>query len=403
MKNPIDVDVAIIGGGPAGSAAALALLSYTDRKVLLVERSAFEAPRPAEAVTSAISPLLRFLHVEPALSVRSARPAGDAAAAWGGAEPRCHPGLFIGEGEGFVVDRRAFDASLCEAVKARGGGVLLRHELFRAEWVDGLDGVHWNLLFTNTAGTGSEHVAVRARYAIDASGRRACLARQLGVRAHREDALAGVSLRFSPQASSSAALASGSSVDRVEPAQILVEAAPDGWWYSALEPDGQLLAVFMTEASIVRDLRLGERDGIRAALLQAPLTRARVAGRLAPDAPHVLSACSRRLTEVSGPGWVATGAAVASFDPISAMGLEHALWSGTQAARLVEDCLLGPSELGEEYAADLQQRYQHYLQLRQRYYRLEQRWAERPFWRARHDPDSRRRPLTTEAESFFSY
>ena len=133
MANLIEVDVAIIGGGPAGSAAALALLSYTARKVLVVERTAFEAPRPAEAITSAISPLLRFLQLEPALSARTARPAGIAAAAWGGAAAGDCPGLFIGEGEGFFVDRRAFDASLCEAVAARGGHVLLHHKLLHTK------------------------------------------------------------------------------------------------------------------------------------------------------------------------------------------------------------------------------------------------------------------------------
>jgi len=47
-----EVDVAIVGGGPAGAAAALTLLRYTPRRVAVIERSAFETPRVGEAASS---------------------------------------------------------------------------------------------------------------------------------------------------------------------------------------------------------------------------------------------------------------------------------------------------------------------------------------------------------------
>jgi flavin-dependent dehydrogenase len=315
-------------------------------------------------------PLLGFIGASHVLSACTAQAACAAAAAWGGPEPMVRHALFTSQGDGLLLDRRAFDAQLCEEVAARGGHLLLRHRLRRVERC----GEHWHLELVSAA---REPVVLRCRFAIDASGRRASLARQLGVPAHCDDALVGVALRFAPPPASAAG-------DHAEPAATLVEATADGWWYTAPVPDGQLIAVFMTDAPLLRALRLTEPDGVRQALASAPYTRARLVGREAPARPQVASACSRRLTQAVGPGWAATGDAAASFDPLSSMGIGHALWSGTHAARLAEDVLLGPSSFAAEYSDVLQQQYRQYLQLRQRYYRLEQRWPERPFWRCRH-------------------
>lgn len=402
---PLEVDVAIIGGGPAGAAAALTLLRYTKRRVAVVERSAFEAPRVGESTTSAIVSLLRFCDAEAVLAAPISQPACAAAAAWGGPEPMVRHGLFTAQGDGVLLDRRAFDEALRQQVAARGGHLLLRHELQQAE----RDGGHWSLTL---AGPDGAPVALRARYVIDASGHRTSLLRQLGVASRRDDALVGVSLRFAapevakapevaraPEVAEARVAAEGGDGGEgaplpAEPAVTLVEAIPDGWWYTAPLPDGQLVAVLMTDAPSVRTLRLTEREGLRRALLQAPLTRARVIGRAAPAAPQVSSACSRRLLELSGPGWAATGDAAASFDPLSSMGIGHALSSGTHVARLADEALAGSSKLERSYGEALTQQYQQYLQLRQRYYRLEQRWADRTFWRARHSVEPRRVRVT---------
>ena len=366
----LEVDVAVVGGGPAGAAAALTLLQYTGRRVAVIERSAFEQPRIGESTASSVVGLLRFVGASHVLSPPTVRAACASVAAWGGPEPMVRQAMLIGQGDGLLLDRRAFDARLCGEVEARGGRVLLHHGLRRAS----RRGAHWQLELVGATG---EPAVVRCRFAIDASGRAARLARQLGVRSQRDDAMVGVALRFAPRAGDGAG-------EPAEVAATLVEATPDGWWYTAPVPDGSLIAVFMTDAPLVRALRLTEPDGVRRALDPAPCSRARLVGREAKDPPRVVSACSRRLGELAGPGWVAAGDAAASFDPLSSMGIGYALWSGSQAARLAEDTLLGPSRFADDYRDAMQHQYQQYLALRSRYYRLEQRWPDRAFWRCRH-------------------
>ncbi|HEY0781575.1 MAG TPA: tryptophan 7-halogenase, partial [Thermoanaerobaculia bacterium] len=78
------IDVCIVGGGPAGTAAALTLRRYSDLSVAVVERSAYDTVRYGETVPPTLQPLLRYLGVwEPFLAQRHL-PAFGTSASWGG-------------------------------------------------------------------------------------------------------------------------------------------------------------------------------------------------------------------------------------------------------------------------------------------------------------------------------
>lgn len=60
MPVPIAADVAIIGGGPAGCAAAISL-ALSGLRVALLERTSYGPARVGETLPPAVQPLLREL------------------------------------------------------------------------------------------------------------------------------------------------------------------------------------------------------------------------------------------------------------------------------------------------------------------------------------------------------
>jgi flavin-dependent dehydrogenase len=81
---------------------------------------------------------------------------------------------------------------------------------------------------------------------------------------------------------------------------------------------------------------------------------------------------------VAGPGWLATGDAVASFDPLSSQGIVTALILGRAAGEAT-------TEPGEPYAyaATVERLVAGHLADRLAYYALEHRFASSRFWSRR--------------------
>ena len=75
-------DVAIIGGGPAGSAAAIAL-SRSGHSVALIERTRYGAPRIGETLPPDSRPLLDRLGVTKQFHAEHHVPAPGIISAWG--------------------------------------------------------------------------------------------------------------------------------------------------------------------------------------------------------------------------------------------------------------------------------------------------------------------------------
>jgi len=333
-----DFDVAIIGGGPAGAAAALTLLRYSRLRPVIVERSSYDTWRAGETLSPGVLPLLAYLGAESVLTEQTQRRAYATSAAWGSTDVVSRDFLFTGGGDAWHLDRARFDASLAQLVTERGGTVL-----------------------TNTAWP----IELASRFVIDASGRHAAYARTHGARAAIDDHLTGLVAIFEGGEESGTAT--------------LVEAVEDGWWYSARLPGNRTVVAFMTDADVVRTARHGWEERL------PHHTRHRVASASLDHGPVVCPAHSQILEPVIGDGWIAAGEAAAAFDPLSSMGIGYAIASGIQAARIAAATLAGNSEHARLYAADVRRHYDAYLARRQAYYAIEQRWPDSPFW-ARRQP-----------------
>ena len=346
-------DIAIVGGGPAGSAAALTLLRYSKLRPVIIERSSYDGWRVGETLSPGVLSLLDYLDAADAFAAQGQRRAYGTSAAWGGPDVLSRDFLFTGAGDAWHLDRLRFDASLAALVKERGG------EVFTNCVVESVSD-QWRLELSNGA-------EITAKWVIDASGRHAAFARRQGARADVRDHLTGLVALFESEANGDAST--------------LVESASDGWWYSARLPEGKLVVAFMTDADIIRDARLHERDVWLEHLEQTRATRRRVEDRQSClSGPVVCPAHSQILDPVAGEGWVAAGDAAVGFDPLSSMGIGYAISSGIQAARIAAS---GNAEHAQLYARDVALHFRAYLARRQAYYALERRWPEAPFWSRR--------------------
>ena len=85
----------------------------------------------------------------------------------------------------------------------------------------------------------------------------------------------------------------------------LVEAAPDGWWYSARLPEDRAVVAFMSDTDIVREQRLHDATEFLALLETSHATRARIGeveiihGR--PPVPHSRRSSTSRTATAGSP------------------------------------------------------------------------------------------------------
>jgi flavin-dependent dehydrogenase len=359
-----ETDIAIIGGGPAGTAAALTLRRYTSRRVMIVERDAYEAPRLGETVSSAISALLDYLGASECLKDSGAVRSHANAAAWGADQLIVRDHMFTGRGSGWHLDRRSFDLFLADAARNMGTTTLRNTRLRSASIAE--DG-GWLLALE-----GENKGLIHAAHVIDASGRTAAFARLAGVTKQSVDRLVAIAAYFQ-------GLDSTSTVHTT-----FVEAEEHGWWYGAPLPHGKAIAMFMTDARSVKSLGFTEWQHFYARALETRHVSGFIAGADPIKQLHIHSANSQRIHPVIGDRWVAVGDAAASFDPLSSLGIGHALSSGIQGARISDARLAGDNELADAYPSDVARLWDEFLVRRTAIYQAEKRWQNATFWRDRH-------------------
>lgn len=352
MKAPITV----LGGGPAGCAAALTLRRYLPDipVIMLVRPVAAETFKAGETLAPGVLPLLEYLGLREAFVQQNHLPCGGTASAWGASHPVARSYLFTGRGHGWHLDRARFDAwLLAHAVEA---GVRLVQD--RPSTVAFADGT-WQIEVESGDTVHTDAI-------VEATGRTSWFLRQQAIAPTRHDALVAEARWF--QHDDDEAAAEGA----------LVEAVADGWWYSATLPSKRGVAMFMTDSDLRSHASWEERLGV------APATSRRLVSWRATGEAANRVANSQCAAAVVGKGWVAAGDAAAAFDPISALGIGFSLRSGMEAARVAVGYLEGDTAPADEYATSMRRIVADYRARLEGIYRMEQRWPEGPFWSRRH-------------------
>jgi FADH2-dependent halogenase len=346
-----DHDVAVIGGGPAGSAAAGAL-ARKGRRVLVVEREVF----PRFHIGESLLPLSRSAFRELGIAERVANA--------GFVEK--HGATFApdDDSERFRIDfasspevpdpvtnhvpRAEFDALLLDHAAACGAEVLQGARAHEATFEP--DGVR--LSFDDASG---ERRSVRVRYLLDASGRYGFLARRLGLRVPDPE-LRKVALF---------AHFSGTPADGVTPGDIRIITSEDlGWWWLIpLEDRMSVGRVFDAENDPRRRGESPEETLTRCIAASAFVAKALAgAERLGPARCEGDYSYSTRA--YGGDRFLLLGDAGSFLDPVFSTGVELAIYSALEAVESVERALannqgLGGRELGR-FARRQRRRYRFF-------------------------------------------
>ncbi len=342
------VDVAVIGGGPAGAVTAL-LLARAGVDVRLYERSRYDTLRLGETLPPSVNPLLRELGLWDRFDRLESVPSYQTASAWGGAEPADRSFLFSPYGHGWHVDRAGFDRMLADAAEDAGARVLRACHVQRV-------GRRGNSLFV----VADEQVCASA--VVDATGRAAKVARALGAEREQFDRLVCAARVFG--------------LDMHPVGDTFIEAVEEGWWYTSPLPGGERLIAFFTDASRAVHGRLATNGGWAASLAETDHVR-----KLANGIPHgdvrMTNCASHELLPSVGPDWIAVGDAALAVDPLSSGGITFAL----RCARAAAEVLLNGDRTA--YQDLIASAAREYRQVRTKIYGWEQRFAESDFWRLR--------------------
>jgi flavin-dependent dehydrogenase len=350
------LDAAIIGGGPAGAAAAISLRQLApEATIAIFDAASSDGWRTGETLAPGAESILDSLGVLAAFHQQGFVESFGTRAVWGSPQPAENDFLFGLRGRGWRLDRARFDAMLREQAAAAGVEVRRGWPLTESDGEAG----NWRLSFH-----GGE---CEARFVIDASGRAARFAVDRGARRFVDDRLAGVVVRY----------------DGGQHGDTLVEAAECGWWYSVSVPGGSTVAAFMTDSDLIRETGLADPACWDERLSASTLTGQRLHGAVALGPPSIFTAHSQYLTEVAGPGWVAAGDAAMAFDPLSSQGILKALRSGKLASFVAADFLNRGAGSHERYQDIARAEYAAYHRTKLDYYGQEQRWPESEFWKRR--------------------
>lgn len=316
MTRVTAAEVCVIGGGPAGAAAALRL-ALLGHDVVLIERSVFPRPRVGEAMAPSIWTVLDVLGARDDIAQAGFVRVEQSILRWAAdtdenlSQP---PGRF-----GLMVDRGRFDAILIEKAKQAGVRVLqpARARTPRehtAGWIVPVE-------------SGEGKLLIEARFLVDAAGRYSNIRRT-----------------EAPSAPSTVALSGNWQNTSLVPGPNRIEAGESCWYWGAPRPDGAFCAMVFVDGEQCRGRRRHELEAdyrrwlADSALLTDCLSGTLESGvRLHETTPHQSADC---VTENS----IKAGEASFSLDPLSSQGVQAAMSSAIQAAIVVHTMLTRPED-----------------------------------------------------------
>ncbi len=363
----LTTQVLVVGAGPAGCATALSLLRAGISEVLLVSADGFEQGGAGDGVPPHFGALLEALGLD---EPPEAIDCHGSYVWWGSEGLRVEDHWSSMRGLSRHVARAQFDPWLRRQVAKRGAQLRCDNKVVA---VESRRRGGWLVQMRDKTG---ESLRVAASFVVDATGRRAWLARRLGARLHGHDRLLAsyleCGLRPGPLARYSH-----------------LQAAPFGYLYAGALPKARvLLSIFFDADGLPSELSpsrvAAASELMKIAVRYCPHLEAQLQP-LPVSTVRVQSARSQHLDRCGGENWLAVGDAAMAFDPLSASGIYNAMADGLTAGLAIARAGVRGIVVNDAQGERLVSCWKRYqMELRQ-HYRAERRWRAHPFWARRHE------------------
>lgn len=329
-------DVAVVGGGPAGSTCAL-LLARAGARVALIDRRRHRFS-PVELVSGRARRILESHLKQPLLQLFYGCEIFETVSLWGTSQPVSWSAMCSPWGYGLAVNRANFDEALLGAARDAGVWVIADSEVRSVERQPGA----WTLAVRSAKGNS----AVRTDHLVLATGATSRTLVERGpVNGARQFAcMARVDVELPEQQHT-----------------FHLEAGEYGWWYGLPNPEGGRFVGFCSNTDAFNPKHVPSQNDFIQFLahvrlfgesLTPGIRGTRVIGR--PIGPRLYE-------HVAGDRWIAIGDAALVSDPLSGTGVEFAVESAKLATMAL--CAASSNLAFTEYAREVQEYAERHTQV----------------------------------------
>ncbi len=354
-------DVAIIGGGPAGSTAAT-FLARAGRNVIVLERDRFPRFHIGESLLPFSMDAFERMGVLPRLQSAGfvCKHGAEISSGCGGSETRFYfkDGFRSRRPTAFQVPRAEFDKILLDHARSCGARV------FEETRVTGIDFLPQSVSLAGHSADGSA-LSLEAGYLLDCSGRHSLVGTQLGLKCPYPNLE-----KFAVYAHYEGA-AQPPGIDGTLTRMVRES---DHWFWIIPLSDRRISVGVVMDTASYRSLKLQPGEILDLYLSRQPIMRQRLEGAVRVTKVYASGDYSYRHASLHGRRWLMAGDAAGFIDPIFSSGVFLAILGGEKAATAIDRALHSPAaapRLFARYERNLSRVMNLYLRFVQAWYRRE--------------------------------
>jgi len=358
------MDVIVLGAGPAGISAAIALKKH-GLDVEIAGLSCGETLKVGESLPGATQRFFKRLGFDHLSDIMSPDDYIESAAnisAWGEDKWYFQDGLRNPEGGGWHILRHKFEQGLLAYAKSLGITLRLGKLVSLAD-----NGAEYQITLDHAG----QEKSLQATCLLDATGRNGWAVRRL----------AGTPKKQSEQM----AIIGWLNVDSKDCEQSTrITSVKDGWWYTARLPQNLRVIAFHGLPSRIQ-MMYKDKHNILDALQESPLIDhvsfqpENLQGLQCRDASVRLS------PRLAGSRWMAIGDAALSFDPLSSQGLYFSFYSAVKASDALYKSFQKPDmsyEFMSKYCDEVSEIFKTNQRARYLFYIQEKRFPTSLYWQS---------------------